>query len=288
MVCQARRAGMVREQARDAGRGSGPEAGPLAGAGLRGRGPGQVVELGRLVDAVQVVLAVRVRPGRRTRALRLRRRPADPALGGQVGQVVPVQVVRVRQADRAQPGRRQTAVDLVKVLPDQLLLLVGDLAPVRPAGVLQAGVVQPVGAGRAGGAALRAAPGGPGAGQQFAHRLLGGQLVERGQVHIRAPGLVLVGEVQVHYGNLHRGLVDGPRLVRVNLDLDRAAAQLRVLVDHDAGQAAVLDDELAGEVAELDRLLTHEGASCQLGRCCALRVAHLAGPGPAVSNTRSS
>jgi hypothetical protein len=41
-------------------------------------------------------------------------------------------------------------------------------------------------------------------------------------------------------------------------------------VDHDARQAVVLDDELATEVAELDRLLTHEGASCQLGAAAVL------------------
>src|SRR5215470_3366428 len=108
-------------------------------------------------------LANRARPGRRavraaaSRDLGVHPDPgaglvafAEPelelqvALPGQVLQAVPLDMLRIGEADRPQPLPGQPLVDLVKMVADQLLLGVGDLALVRFARVLAGRVVEAV------------------------------------------------------------------------------------------------------------------------------------------------
>src|SRR5262249_31267532 len=72
------------------------------------------------------------------------------------------------------------------------------------------------------------------------------------------------------------GLLHDLGFVGECFDLDRAVAELGVLVDHDACQCVVMHDELAAQVAEPDSLLTHarslskallRARSAALGHC---------------------
>ena len=77
---------------------------------------------------------------------------ALPARPGELGQAVPLDVLGVSETDRPQPLGGEPVVDLVEMLLDQRLLLIGGLAPVRLAGVLQRRVVPVALGGVAGGA----------------------------------------------------------------------------------------------------------------------------------------
>jgi len=191
------------------------------------------------------------------------------AFPGQVLQAVPLDMLRVGEADRAQPLPGQPLVDLVEMISYQLLLAIGDLALVRLARVLAGGVVEAIPARAAGTRRPRAPPDRAGGGEQLGHGALRGQLVEGVGLHDDAARLDVVGQVQVDDRDPQRGLLHRLAFVGECLDLDRAVAELRVLVDHDACQCVVMHDELAAQIAEPDSLLTHARS---LSRRCCVRV----------------
>src|SRR5690242_6253943 len=179
------------------------------------------------------------------------------AVPGQVLQPVPLDVLRIAEADHPQALTGQPLVDLVEMVADQLLLGVGDLSLVRLARMLAGRVVEPVPARAAAGRCPRAAPDRPGGGEQLGHGTLRGQLVEGVGLHDDAARLDVVGQVHVDDRHPQGGLLHGLAFLGECLDLDRAVAELGVLVDHDACQCVVMHDELAAQVAEPDSLLTH-------------------------------
>ena len=77
-------------------------------------------------------------------------------------------------------------------------------------------------------------------------------LSKRGLDH--AVRLDVLGQVQVDDRDPQGGLLHGLGFLGECLDLDRAIAELGVLVDHDACQCVVMHDELAAQVAEPDSL----------------------------------
>src|SRR5438105_2377314 len=94
------------------------------------------------------------------------------AVPGQVLQAVPLDVLRVGEADHPKTLPGQPLVDLVEMVADQLLLGVGDLPLVRLARVLAGRIVEPVPARAAAGRCPGAAPDRAGGGEQFGHRVL--------------------------------------------------------------------------------------------------------------------
>src|SRR5438552_7801665 len=186
------------------------------------------------------------------------------AVPGQVLQPVPFDVLRIAEADHPQALAGQPLVDLVEMVADQLLLGVRDLSLVRLACVLAGRVVEPVPARAAAGRCLRAAPDRPGGGEQLGHGALRGQLVEGVGLHDDAARLDVVGQVQVDDRHPQGGLLHGLAFLGECLALDRAVAELGVLVDHDACQCVVMHDELAAQFAVRDSLLPPGGSRSEL------------------------
>src|SRR5271165_7375441 len=98
----------------------------------------------------------------------------------------------------------------------------------------------------------------PRGGQHLTHWLLCHQRAERVGVHRHAPRQVLAGQVEVEHRHPQRVLLHGEGLVGERLDLNRAFAEVRVLVDDDPREGVLSHDQLAAQVAEADSLLPHD------------------------------